>query len=198
MRSTPHFTVSALQADDAHSYMAEKRNIPLSCKPTLPSLWWFTLRPLLILCFLFFPLFPLYLFSFYSISEKSGAVSPWLFFFMSWIHFLSQVFSVSPGNLQLPNSRWHLKYTSAPVSYCLPRPSLRPVIECGFPHIQMYAPHFHIYTQNCHTLDRSSSISLCFDALGTLPPNQSSASSYTLHSGTTHWDIRNKFRSIFI
>lgn len=138
-----------------------------------------------------FFLFLLYLFSFYSVSVLFH-LGCWDFFFLSpRKHFLSQMLSVSPGNLQLPNSRWHLKYTSAPVSCCFPRPSLRTVIECGFPsipepHVQMCAPHFHIFTQKCHTSDGSSSISLCFDTPGTMPPTQTPHFSLEQHTETRH------------
>lgn len=77
--------------------------------------------------------------------------------------------------------------------------SLATVIECGFPslavpHIQTYALHFHIYTHNKkrHTSDRSSSISVCLDTSGPLPPAQTPPSSHTLQSGDTHWDRTSK------
>lgn len=154
MKNTPHFTLSALQANDAHSYMAEKRNILLSCNPTLTSLRWFTLRPLLIQCCLLSIVHLLILFNFRKTWCYFTLGVRIFLFLSSWIHFLIQILSVSPGNLQLPNSRWHPKYTSGPVSYCFPRPSLWTVIKCGFPsspepHIQMYVPHSHIlYTHN--------------------------------------------------
>lgn len=40
--------------------------------------------------------------------------------------------SISPRNLQPPNSRWHLKYASVPVWYCFSHLSLTAVIDCDF------------------------------------------------------------------
>lgn len=38
MKNTRHVTLFALQASDAHSYIAEKRSSPLSCNPIPPSI----------------------------------------------------------------------------------------------------------------------------------------------------------------
>lgn len=169
MKSTRHFTLFALQANDAHSYIAEKRSRPLSCNPTFPSILWFSLRSLLIRLFLFHlsPFFP-HLFSFYSISEAQMVLLHLgrFFFSPSWIHFLRQTLSIFLGNRQLPNSRWHLKYTSAPfpVSYCFSCSFTR----CGntmwlsiTPRATRERMHFtftYIRTKKQHKSNRSSSI----------------------------------------
>lgn len=136
-----------------------------------------------------------FFFFLYSISEKKWCcfTTAVAFYFLMNTFFLSQTLSVSPGNLHLPNSRWHLKYTVAPVSYCFPRPSLTTVIKCGFPsftepHIQKYVLLFHMYTRKRHTSNGSSSISLCLDRTGPLPPTRTPPSANTLQSGAAHWD----------
>lgn len=84
--------------------------------------------------------------------------------------------------------------------------SLTTVIGCGFPslpepHVQTYARHFHMYTQKKkkprHTSDRSSSISVCLDTTGPLPPNQT-------HPPPTHFilelhtETKDEFWGIFV
>ena len=115
MKNTRHVTLFALQASDAHSYIAEKRSSTLSCNPIPPSILKKTSEPASSLL----SIVPL--FSFHSIKEiqlvpfHHSCVFLSLSLFLSFSHeynFLSKTFSISPGNLQPPNSRWHLKYTN--------------------------------------------------------------------------------------
>ncbi len=155
MKNTRHFTLFALRANDAHSYIAEKRNSPPSCNLILPSIWWFTLRALLILLFLFsISLLLLYLFSFYSISEKNVVL-----FHLSCCVFFSHEYIFCVKHFQfllvifrylIQGGIWNTQALLSHIVFLIL--SLTTVIECGFPslpepHIQTYARHFHMYTQ---------------------------------------------------
>lgn len=219
MKNTRHVTLFALQASDAHSYIAEKRSSPLSCNPIPPSILGCSRRKNFWTGFFSSIYCTSFLISFNQ-RNTTGAVSPQLCFFFSlslffsWIHFLSKTFSISPGDLQPPNSRWHLKYTN--LSRILSLSHVVPLCSstlCSnrlwlFHHSQTL--HFHIHTQEKkrHTSDArtragggSLSITACPDTSGLLPPTQTPPSSSTLQSGAAHWDETlegDGVRSIFI
>lgn len=164
MKNTRHVTLFALQASDAHSYIAEKRSSPLSCNPIPPSILGCSRRKNFWTGFFSSIYCTSFLISFNQ-RNTTGAVSPQLCFFFSlslffsWIHFLSKTFSISPGDLQPPNSRWHLKYTN--LSRILSLSHVVPLCSstlCSnrlwlFHHSQTL--HFHIHTQEKkrHTSD---------------------------------------------
>ena len=206
MKNTRHVTLFALQASDAHSYIAEKRSNPLSpaipfhhpsCgaaaekkkkKTSEPASSLLSIVPLLIS---------------FNLRNTTGAVSPQLciFFsslslFFSWIHFLSKTFSISPGGLQPPNSRWHLKYTNLSRILSLSHVvSLCSSTLCSnrlwlFHHSQTL--HFHIHRHERNGTRQTGGGAYPLPPVSTplarchlLKPHPSSS---TLQSGAAHWD----------
>lgn len=217
MKNTRHVTLFALQASDAHSYIAEKRSSPLSCNPIPPSILGCSRRKN------FWTFFSsIYCTSFlisFNQRNTTGAVSPQLcFFFLSlsfsheyifWVkhfQFLLVIFShLIQGGI------WNTQIClgSSPCLMLFPFAlPLSAVIDCGFsitPKCFTFT-----YTRRKKNATRQTgaragggglSITACPDTSGPLPPTQTPPSSSTLQSGAAHWDETSEgdaVRSIFI